>query len=80
MVHALKLGFKPENIYGFDTDANAVSIAKKRIYAATGVEPKNIKCADFLSEAAKTPALQLDFIFTNPPWGKKIQKEQKETS
>lgn len=78
LVHALKLGFKPENIYGFDTDANAVSIAKKRIYAATGVEPKNIKCADFLSEASKTPALQFDFIFTNPPWGKKIQKEQKE--
>lgn len=78
LVHAINLGFKPENIYGFDTDVNAISIAKKRIYAATGVEPKNIKCADFLSEAAKNSAPQFDFIYTNPPWGKKIQKEQKE--
>lgn len=78
LVHALKLGFRPENIYGFDTDANAVEIAKKRIYAAAGVESKNIKCADFLSEVSKNSTRQFDFICTNPPWGKKIPKEQKE--
>lgn len=78
LVHALKLGFKPENIYGFDTDSNAISIARRRIVEATGKEPQNIKCADFLLEASKPSAPQFDFIYTNPPWGKKIQKEQKE--
>lgn len=28
LLHALKLGFRPENIYGFDTDFNAIEIAK----------------------------------------------------
>lgn len=78
LVHAIKLGFKPENIYGFDTDANAVEIAKKRVYSATDVEPKNIVCADFLSYASESSTHRFDFIYTNPPWGKKIPKEQKE--
>ncbi len=31
IMHALKLGFKVENIYGYDTDAFAIALTKKRI-------------------------------------------------
>lgn len=78
LVRALELGFKVENIYGFDTDPNAAAISRRRILALTGKESQNIKNQDFLSESIQSPDKKFDFIFTNPPWGKKINKDEKE--
>ncbi len=77
---ALRRGYAPENIFGFDTDPIAVEIAKNRIRRETGVDPNNIKCADFL-ELSSSPSGTLDkfdAFATNPPWGKKIPKSEKE--
>lgn len=78
LLRALEIGFKPENIFGFDIDPVAVKIAKRRIYKKTGYKSKNIKCADFLQLAISNRSSNYDFIFTNPPWGKKIEKTEKE--
>lgn len=79
ILEAINLGLKPENIYGYDVDANAVAITKKRIFEKTGYHSKNIICADFLKLAAlKNNNLSFDLIFTNPPWGKKINNNEKE--
>ncbi len=66
---ALDLGFKAENIYGFDTDKEAVKIARRRVKGA------NIECKDFLSIAHKLK-ISFDYIYTNPPWGKHLTAEQ----
>lgn len=76
LLAALEKGFKPENLYGFDTDANAIEITKRRIFEVSGVEPKNIICCDFFAWS-KCQNVKFDYIFTNPPWGKKIPKQEK---
>lgn len=80
IIEAIRLGVKPENVYGFDIDENAVLITKQRIKDEFGYDTKNIKCADFLQEAIKLSKENnyFDLIFTNPPWGKKIEKFTKE--
>ncbi|MBN2662466.1 MAG: N-6 DNA methylase [Bacteroidales bacterium] len=79
ILEAINLGLKPENVYGYDVDANAVAITKKRIFVKTGYHSENIICADFLELAAlPNNKLKFDLIFTNPPWGKKINKNEKE--
>lgn len=78
LIRALEIGFKPENIFGFDVDPVAVEIAKKRIYEKTGYKSENIKCTDFLQLSISKNSGNYDFIFTNPPWGKKIEKTEKE--
>lgn len=80
VIEAIKSGVSPENIYGFDVDENAVFITKERIRQEFGVETPNIKVGDFLQEAFKLNKgnQSFDLIFTNPPWGKKIDKEDKE--
>ncbi|MGL2827837.1 TaqI-like C-terminal specificity domain-containing protein [Helicobacter pylori] len=75
IMHALKLGFKVENIYGYDTDAFAVALTKKRIKERYHLDCPNIMQKDFLN-LKHTP--QFDCIFTNPPWGKKYHQNQKE--
>ena len=77
LIAALKHGFKQENIIGFDVDATAVKIAKKRIFEYSGIETNTILCTNFL-ELQNHQALPVDVIFTNPPWGKKINKARKE--
>lgn len=77
IMRAIEIGFKPENVYGFDIDPIAVEITKKRIEKKTGFISRNIQQSDFLEIASKTK-LKFDFIYTNPPWGKKIQKQEKE--
>jgi len=72
---ALELGFKPENIYGYDVDPVAVELTKARIYEATGYKSKKIKVVDFLDIACERETVKFDYIYTNPPWGKKIAKE-----
>lgn len=77
VLEAVKHGFKPENIYAFDVDVNAVEITKRRLYEATGYLSLNIQCADFL-QVCQTLHRKFDYIYTNPPWGKKIAKADKE--
>ena len=77
IIEAIKKGVSPEKVYGFDTDENAVAITKKRIKEISGYESNNIICADFLSQQLTASSQQFDYIFTNPPWGKKINKADK---
>ena len=80
LIEAIRQGVAPENVYGFDVDENAVLIAKQRIKEEFGIDTHNIKVGDFLHEAhkLKTEKITYDLIFTNPPWGKKIEKSAKE--
>jgi predicted RNA methylase len=77
ILEAIRKGFKPENVYGFDIDPNAVEITKKRIFDQTGYVSNNIRVANFL-EIANQENRGFYYIFTNPPWGKKILKTDKE--
>lgn len=76
LIEALEIGFKPENIFGFDTDPVAVEISKARIKDKTGFDGNNILNADFLNYSANKKC-RYDYIFTNPPWGKKLDKNVK---
>src|SRR5690606_6998714 len=69
-----------ENVYGFDVDENAVLITKQRIKDEFGYESENIKVGNFLNEALtlRKENTLFDLIFTNPPWGKKIDKIEKQ--
>ena len=78
IVEAIRKGFSPDNVYGFDVDENAVAITKKRIKEICGYESKNIICADFLSQKPKNKSQRFDYIFTNPPWGKKLKRNDRE--
>lgn len=73
LVEAIKAGVAPWNVYGFDTDPNAVLIARRRIKALTGHDAPHVVCADFLQEASQLDQ-RFDLVFTNPPWGKKLSK------
>ena len=80
LIEAIRHGVPPENVYGFDVDENAVLIAKQRIKNEFGFDSENVKIGDFLQLAhpLKTEKITYDLIFTNPPWGKKIEKSIKE--
>ena len=78
IMRAIELGVKPENIYGIDIDPLAVEITKKRIKEKTGYISENIICADFLEKYKENGLEEYDLIYTNPPWGKKIDKKDKE--
>lgn len=77
VVRALELGLKPEDIYGYDIDPVAVEITKARVYNATGYESDNIRVANFLDIASERAPLKFDYIYTNPPWGKKTPKKKR---
>ena len=76
IIEAIKKGFAPENVYGYDTDENAIKIAKKRIKEISGYDSDNIICTNFL-EVASVSGKSFDYIYTNPPWGKKIARSEK---
>ena len=78
IIKAIEKGIKPENVYGFDTDENAVKITKERIYQKTGYKTNNIKNLNFLDYVISSKEKRkFDLIFTNPPWGKKIKKDER---
>lgn len=77
ILEAITQGVRVENVYGFDVDPIAVEITKKRIFDKTGKLPENIFCANFLVIAKKLD-VKFDLIYTNPPWGKKLAKSDKE--
>lgn len=76
VLEAVQHGVKPENIYAFDTDEKAVEITRRRLFEATGYNSPNIVCADFL-QVCKKLHRKFDYIYTNPPWGKKMLKAEK---
>ncbi len=76
LVEALDMGFRPENIFGYDIDPKAVRIARRRIYELTGVRTRNIVCGDFLKIAARARR-RYDYVVTNPPWGKKMSMAER---
>lgn len=79
LIEALKFGFLPRNIYGFDIDPVAVEISRRRLFDIVGEDLANLSCLDFLREVrASTDEKKYDVIFTNPPWGKKLEKKDKE--
>jgi site-specific DNA-methyltransferase (adenine-specific) len=75
LIKALEKGFKPENIYGFDVDKEALKIANKRFYQTTRINSNNIKKLNVLEEPCD---IKYTHIFTNPPWGYKFNSKQKE--
>lgn len=77
LVKALEKGVSPQHLYGFDTDPIAVMIARRRILEMTGVEPEHVVCGDFL-DCCPTLDLKFDLAFTNPPWGKKLNKVERQ--
>ena len=76
LMKALEKGVKPQNLYGFDTDPNAVLIARQRIKMTTGCDAPNVICADFF-QACPDLKVRFDLVFTNPPWGKKLPLAQR---
>ncbi len=75
---AVDQGFSPENIFGFDIDPVAVAITRRRLLERTGYDSPHIQCADFLEASLQPKSCRFDVIFTNPPWGKKLSKLQKQ--
>lgn len=80
VIQAIQSGIPPQNVYGFDIDENAVAITKNRIKQTFGFDSPNIIVGDFLQETTTLSKAHttFDYIFTNPPWGKKIDKSTKE--
>ena len=78
IIQALEHGFHPNNIYGFDIDPVAVAITKKRVFEKTGFISDNIHQIDFFDFSLTNQCQKFDNIFTNPPWGKKIPKQQRD--
>jgi site-specific DNA-methyltransferase (adenine-specific) len=77
IIEAINAGINPENAYGYDTDANAVIITKKRIKELFEYDSENIIVGDFLEIGKTLNHKKFDFISTNPPWGKKLPKNIK---
>jgi len=74
IIQAVDFGFSVENVYGFDIDPVAVQIARQRLFNKTGYWSDKIRCVDFLEIASE---IHYDYILTNPPWGKKFDKQKK---
>ena len=77
LVKAIEKGVSPQNLYGFDTDPTAILIARRRIKELTGQEAPHIVCSDFLKECPELN-VTFDLVYTNPPWGKKILKNERD--
>lgn len=78
LVEAVKRGFKPSNVYGFDIDDIALRIARLRLEQYAPSPELNIENKDFLDISTHTEQAY-DVVFTNPPWGKKLPKKEKDS-
>ena len=76
LLKALEMGVSPKHIYGYDTDPNAVKIARRRLKEKTGVEAVHVVCGDFLQKCHRLNK-RFDVVFTNPPWGKKLPRNER---
>lgn len=77
IIQALEQGFSLENIYAFDIDPVAISITQARIEKRLGIQSEHISCTDFLIWSSQNQQT-FDYIYTNPPWGKKLCKQEKQ--
>lgn len=78
LVAAVRRGFKPCNIYGYDIDEVALEISRRRLKQFNGGNEANIEKRDFLAVPYQVEQ-KYDVIFTNPPWGKKLPKKEKDS-
>jgi site-specific DNA-methyltransferase (adenine-specific) len=78
LIEAVKQGFKPCNIYGYDIDEVALEIARRRIKEFSEGADANIENKNFLNTSYKKDK-KYDVIFTNPPWGKKLPKKERDS-
>jgi site-specific DNA-methyltransferase (adenine-specific) len=80
LVAAIRNGFSAENVYGYDTDENAIIIAQKRLSKFAKFTSKNLEVLDFLNFSSSSSASlkKFDVILTNPPWGKKLTKLERD--
>ncbi len=78
LIEAVRRGFRPCNIYGFDIDEVALEISRRRLKEFSEGAESNIEKRDFLSAPYQTEQ-KYDVIFTNPPWGKKLPKKKKDS-
>lgn len=76
LLKAVEMGVSPKHIYGYDTDPNAVKIARRRLKEKTGVEAVHVVCGDFLQKSHRL-SKRFDLVFTNPPWGKKLPRAER---
>lgn len=77
LVAALQRGFKPENIFGYDIDPVALEIARRRLMECQGGQAVNLEQRDFLNEPKRSDEAYA-VIVTNPPWGKKLPKSERD--
>lgn len=78
LIAALERGFKSSNIYGLDIDKTAIEIARRRFADLDAESEINLKSGDFLQEVLSGKMEAFDVVFTNPPWGKKIPKNERD--
>ena len=80
LVAAIRNGFSIRNIFGVDTDQAAINIAHLRLSQFPDFDPSNVQCRDFLQGCNTSDMRQgkFDVIITNPPWGKKLPKTERE--
>lgn len=78
LVEAVRRGFKPCNIYGYDIDEVALKISRRRLKQYNGGNEANIEKRDFLSVTYQIEQ-KYDVIFSNPPWGKKLPKKERDS-
>lgn len=78
LIEAAKRGFKPCNINGYDIDEVALEISRSRLKEFSGGAESNIEKRDFLIAPCQIEQ-KYDVIFTNPPWGKKLPKKEKDS-
>lgn len=78
LIQAIRSGYSPSRVYGYDVDPVAVEITRRRIFDESGYRSDNIQLADFSCVATSGGPPTFDVVITNPPWGKKIPKPQKE--
>ncbi len=83
LVAAMERGFKAENIYGYDIDAEAVRIARERVLELAHsrgeqitAEQLHIEVRDFWDLAPEQPS-RYDIIASNPPWGSHIEPSRR---
>ena len=81
LLAAIRNGFSPQNVFGFDTDSHAIEITKQRLLKYPEFELENVKRGDFLRPTCDKigHGHRFDVIMTNPPWGKKLPKTERET-
>ncbi len=75
LIAALEAGVSPRHLTGYEVDTVALEIARRRLFDRSGYKGENLRVADFLS---LTDAARYDVLITNPPWGKKYFKNQRQ--